>query len=273
MFTALALASSVVWGTSDFIAGLKARTLPSAAVVGSSQAIGLLVLSVLLPFQGGLAPYGWVPWAVLAGLTGSGALVCFYAALATGTMGVVAPVASLGVVVPVMLGILSGESPPTLAWVGMAVAVVGILLASGPELSGAVSARPIVLALLAALGFGLALFAIDRGARVSLLHHLWGMRLTSVVLFAAAAAVLRRVGGVRRGDLPVLAVVGVADLGANALYALASTRGLVSVASVLASLYPLATVLLARFVLHERLRRIQTIGVVVSLAGVVLIAA
>lgn len=273
MVTALALLSSLVWGTSDFVAGLKSRTLAPVVVVGWSQAIGLLVLTVVLLTQGELGPYGWVPWSVMAGLTGSGALICFYSALATGRMGVVAPIAALGVVVPVFLGVLSGEQPQSLTWAGMTVAAVGIVLTSGPELSGGVSPRPLLLAALAALGFGLTLFAIDRGARISLLHHLWGMRLTSVTLFVLAALVVRKLGGVGRADVRTLAFVGVADLLANVLFGLASTRGLVSVASVLASLYPLATVVLARMVLGERLRTVQLLGVAASLAGVVMIAA
>src|SRR6478735_5351790 len=141
MLALLALGSSVVWGTSDFVAGLKTKTLPAAAVVGWSQAIALAVLTVVVAVTGGWDFTGWLPWALLAGLAGPAALVCFYAALATGTMGVVAPIAS-------------GDEPSSVAYVGMAVAVVGILLASGPELSGAVSPRPLVLAALAAVGFG-----------------------------------------------------------------------------------------------------------------------
>jgi drug/metabolite transporter (DMT)-like permease len=178
----------------------------------------------------------------------------------------------MGVVVPVALGLLAGEEPSALAFAGMAVAVVGILLASGPELSGAVSVRPLLLAGIAALGFGLTLFALDRGARSSLVETLWGMRLVSVLIFVVAALVLRTTGGVRAVDLPLLGLVGLADLGANALFATASTRGLVSVASVLGSLYPIMTVLLARFVLDERLRRIQVLGVGLSAVGVALIA-
>jgi drug/metabolite transporter (DMT)-like permease len=159
-----------------------------------------------------------------------------------------------------------------MAWVGMTVAAVGVALASGPELTGAVSARPVVLASIAAVGFGLSLYLLDRGARVSLLHTLWGMRLTSVTVFVIAALALRTVGGGRARDLPMLAINGGGDLLANALFAFASSRGMVSVASVLGSLYPVVTVLLARAVLEERLRRVQVAGVALSLAGVVVIA-
>jgi drug/metabolite transporter (DMT)-like permease len=187
-------------------------------------------------------------------------------------MGVVAPVASLGVIVPVALGLATGDEPSALAWTGMAVAISGVALASGPELTGAVSARPVVLASIAAVGFGVALFALDRGARVSTLHTLWSMRLTSVAAFATAAAGRRTLGGVRAPDLPLLAVIGLGDLFANVLFAVASSQGQVSLASVLASLYPVVTVLLARAVLHERLRPIQKVGVVLSMAGAAAIA-
>ena len=188
-------------------------------------------------------------------------------------MGVVAPVASLGVAVPVLLGLLAGEQPSAGDWAGMAIAVTGILLASGPELSGGVSPRPVVLAGVAAVGFGFALYCLDRGSRESLLHTLWGMRLTSVAAFVVVALVLRTAGGVGRSDLPALTAVGLGDLFANALFAFASSRGLVSVASVLGSLYPVVTVLWARFLLQERLRPVQSAGVVLTLVGVAVIAA
>ena len=191
MFTLLALASSLVWGTSDFVAGVKAKTRPAAAVVGWSQAIGLLAMTIAVCLRTPhFASGSWPLWAVLAGVSGSGALVCFYAALSTGTMGVVAPIASLGVVVPVILGVASGEQPALLAWVGIMVAISGVLLASGPELEGAVSRRPVVLASAAGAGFGVGLFSIHAGSADSVVDTLWLMRLTSVSLFGLAALVL-----------------------------------------------------------------------------------
>lgn len=273
MLSLLALGSSLVWGTSDFCAGLTSKRLPPAAVVAWTQAIALALLSVLVLLH--LPDFsfeGWPGWSLLAGVAGAGGLVCFYSALSTGTMGVVAPVASLGVVVPVLLGVVGGENPRSIAWVGMLVAVIGVALASGPELSGDVSPRPVTLACVAAVGFGLALFAIDRGARSSVLHTLWGMRLVSVVIFCVAGLVLRSAGGVATRDVPLLGAIGFADLLANALFAVASSRGLVSVASVLGSIYPVVTVVLARAVLKERLRLVQKAGVALTLAGVVLIA-
>jgi len=276
MLALLALASSVFWGTSDFFAGLKARTIAPPAVVAVTQGFALLALSVILlarhtgfsPSFSGNGPF----WAIAAGVAGALGLVCFYTALASGTMGVVAPISSLGALVPVFLGLLTGEHPSVTAWVGMAVAVTGAALASGPELTGAVPPRPVLLAAVAAACFGTALYCLDRGARYSLLETLWGMRATSVVLFLIAGLVARSVGGTRVRDLPALAVIGLGDVTANALFAFSSSQGMVSVSSVLGSLYPVATLFWARLLLGERLRRVQSIGVALTLVGVVAIA-
>lgn len=273
MLSLVALASSAMWGTSDFFAGVVSKRRPAVAVVGWTQALALLLLCVIVALRWDSVTWnGWPWWAVLAGLSGGSGLVCFYSALSSGTMGVVAPIAALGVVVPVFLGVASGDSPSQWAWLGIVVAVLGVVLASGPELSGAVSPRPVVFAGGAAVGFGFALFSLDRGARSSALMTLWGMRLTSVTLFVLVALLVRSVGGVQAREVPLLAAIGVADLSANALFAFASSRGQVSIAAVLGSLYPVVTILLARFVLGERLRRIQRVGVVLTLAGAAVIA-
>lgn len=276
MLSLLALASSAVWGTSDFFGGLMAKRLPAVAVVGITQGLAFVLLCVVVLVRLALGhppEWGsWVGWAMLAGVSGATGLVAFYTALASGTMGVVAPIASMGVLVTVGLGVASGETPSSWVWVGIAVAVVGIVLASGPEVSGAVSARPVLLACVAAAAFGMALFSLDRGSRDSMLMTLWGMRFTSVVIFATVALSRRSVGGARRTHLLPLALIGSADLLANVLFATASSRGQVSIAAVLGSLYPVATILLARIVLKERLRVIQQVGVVCALAGAAIIS-
>jgi len=276
MLTLLALASSACWGTSDFFAGLKSRTISPPAVVAITQTFALLALSVILlarhtgfsPSFTGSGPW----WAIAAGVAGGVGLVSFYTALASGTMGVVAPISSLGALVPVFLGLLTGEKPTATAWVGMAIAVTGAALASGPELTGAVPPRPVLLAVVAAASFGTSLYCLDRGARYALLETLWGMRATSVAIFLVAGLVARTVGGTRARDLPALAAIGLGDVTANGLFAFASSRGMVSVASVLGSLYPVATLCWARVLLGERLRRTQSAGVALTLVGVVAIA-
>jgi drug/metabolite transporter (DMT)-like permease len=279
----LALLSSLLWGSSDFLGGILSRRLPAALVVACSQVAGLLAVALVAVAAGAFdAPTGYLPWAIAAGLTGVIGLVAFYAALASGTMGVVSPIAALGVVVPVVVGVAQGERPGPLQVVGIVVAIAGVVLASGPELSGKAGVRPLVLAVVAAFGFGGALLFIAKGARFSTVMTLLTMRVTSVSVLVVALGVMafraRRAGAPRRTrvepqDFVLLAVVGVGDAAANLTFGWASTRGLVSVAAVLGSLYPVVTVLLAWAFLHERLGRIQTIGVVGALAGVVLIGA
>jgi drug/metabolite transporter (DMT)-like permease len=270
----LALASSVLWGGSDFLGGLLTRGRSAYAVVAGSQFFGLLTILVVALAGGDLtAPLGYLPWAVGAGLSGGVGLVAYYAALSSGTMGVVAPIASMGAVVPVALGVVSGDRPSALQVAGIVLALVGVAAASGPELSGGTSRRPVLLATLAGVGFGFALYAIGRGADHNGVMTLVGMRASTVSLFAVAALTLRTTGGVRARDAGALALVGIGDVMANLLYALATTKGLLSIAAAVTSFYPVVTVLLARWILDERLRRVQWAGVGLALGGVALLSA
>lgn len=276
MATALALLASLLWGTSDFLGGTAARRLPATAVVAGSQAIALLgLLVVALASSAFGADTGYLGWALAAAVVGVVALTSFYAALAGGTMGVVAPIAAVGVVVPVAVGVAEGDRPGLLQAVGVVLAFAGVFLAAGPQRdeSGArPSSRPLVLAGVAAAGFGTVLVCVAHGARSSTVMTLLTMRATSVLLLGLLAVAGRAAVTAHTRDLPLLAVIGAGDVGANAAMAVASTRGLLSVVAVLSSLYPAVTVLLARFVHAERLTRVQTVGVVAALTGVVLIA-
>jgi drug/metabolite transporter (DMT)-like permease len=300
----LALLASLAWGTSDFMGGVVSRRVRPLVVVAVAQVIAALTMVVIAAATHSFGvPRGYLPWAVAAGVVGLVALVAFYGALSTGTMGIVAPIAGTGAVVPVIVGLASGESPSGLQIAGIAAAVGGVVLASGPEISGrggpdGGGSRPLVLALVAAVGFGFVFVLIHKAATHNVVMTLLTMRATSVSIVTllglgylirrrgrAAAdtrygarhrsvdAPAQHDGGLRRRDLPVIALIGWTDLGANGLYAVASRRGLVSVVAVLASLYPAVTVLLARFIEGERMRRIQDIGVGLAMCGVVLLAA
>lgn len=280
MAVVLALLSSVLWGSADFLGGTVSRRRMAVLVVGLSQAAGLLTALVVAVAAGAFDdPTGYLPWAVASGLAGMVGLVCFYAALAAGTMGVVSPIAALGVVVPVVVGLARGERPSALQLVGIVIAIAGVVLASGPELQGRAGATPLLLAVVAALGFGLALLFIAEGSQSSTVMTLVTMRVTSVGALAVVLVVAlvrglpARTVAVGGRDLVLIALVGVGDLLANQAFASASTRDDVSVVAVLGSLYPVMTVLLARFLHGERLGRAQTVGVSGALAGVVLIAA
>lgn len=272
MSVLLAVLSSLTWGSADFLGGLLSRRRPAYAVVAGSQGCGLIAAVVVaVATRAWTAPGGWAPWAVAAGLCGSAGLLCFYAALGSGVMGVVSAVAALGALVPVLMGVLLGDRPSLLALFGIALAVAGAVAASGPELSGGAPARPVALAAAAGLGFGLALTFIERGSQYSVVMTLTGMRAVSVSLFVLAALALRSIGGLGARDLPMLAAVGIGDVGANLMFAVASQRGLLSVTGALGSLYPVVTVVLARVVLKERLLRVQQLGVAAALGGVVLV--
>lgn len=274
MAVLLSLLASLTWGTADFLGGTAARRLATTAVVAISQGAALVGLIIVAGVIGGFTSNpGYVGWAVAAALAGLLGLTSFYSALATGTMGVVAPIAAVGVVVPVVVGLASGDHPTGWQGLGVAAAIVGVVLASGPEArAGASGRRPLLLAGVAAVGFGTVIVCVAHGAKSSTVMTLLVMRAVSVAVLVALAAAGRVVVRAHTRDLPMLVAVGAGDVGANAMFAVASTRGQLSIVAVLSSLYPVVTVLLARLVHEERLKRLQGIGVAMAIAGVVLIA-
>jgi drug/metabolite transporter (DMT)-like permease len=279
--TLLALLSSALWGTSDFTGGTLSRRLPAVTVAAVSECIGLAGLLIATAIAGDFALTGGaVGWGVLGAVAGTAGIIAFYQALAAGTMGVIAPIAATGVVVPVLVGIAQGDRPSIFQDAGIVVAIVGVILASGPELQRGEDgdrsgARPLWLAGIAAFGFGVVFVALDHGAEGNTLMTLVVMRAVAIALMVGIAAGTASGTSQLRfavADLPLLAVVGAFDLGANATFAYATHHGLLSVVSVLSSLYPAMTVVLARLVHHERLRQVQLLGVVAAMGGVVLIA-
>ncbi|MGH3507561.1 MAG: EamA family transporter [Nocardioidaceae bacterium] len=273
MAVVFALLSSVLWGTGDFLGGLTARRLKAMAVVGGAQFAGLVAIAVYAAAVGAYDdPTGWLLWSMAAGAIGAAGLLAFYTALAIGTMGVVSPIAGLGAIVPVVVGLEQGDSLGTWTLLGLALALGGAVAASGPELSGAGGVRPVVLAAIAGVSFGLVFVGIDRGAESSPEMTMVGMRATSVAAFVMIAVAAHSLGGITTRDTVPLATIGLFDVAANLMFAIATTKGFVSVVSVLGSLYPVVTVLLARAVLHERLRGVQLVGVTTALAGVAIVA-
>jgi len=273
----LALMSSMVWGTSDFIGGMVSRRTPSHAVVALSQATGLAAVTVAALVSGGFGHrVDWVGPAIIAGASLAAGLVMFYAALATGAMGIVSPIAALGVLVPVGVGLAEGDKLNATTSIGIVLALGGVISASGPEFSVQAHARSIVLAAASALCFGIAILFLAKGAKADPLMSLWGMRATSVigVTIAILISPRRRAASlaIRRQDVPLVMGAGIGDSTANLLFQLASLRGYLSVVSVLASLYPAMTAMLAWVVLHQRLQRTQLIGIIAALGGVALVS-
>ncbi len=276
MAAVLALLSSVMWGTSDFLAGNLTKTRAAFAVAGAAQVVGLGVVGILAVVTTAWVdvPVGaYLPWSLLASVAGLVGLVCFYKALATGSMSVVSPIAGLSVLVPLGFGLWEGDRPSSWQYLGICLAIVGVLLAATPEITGAVGLRPVVLALVAAAMIGIFLVCLAIGAESSILMTMTAQRAISVVIVLTVAIALRSLGGVGRSDSPVLALIGTMDVTANLLFGIASAIGLLALVAVLGSLYPVVTVILAWIILGERLRAVQYLGVALALAGVVAIGA
>ncbi|QNK80164.1 EamA family transporter [Nakamurella sp. PAMC28650] len=281
----LALLSGLMWGAADYFGGSASRRAPALLVVLISQAAGWTFVILTAWASGGFsAPTGYLPWGIAAGLAGAAALLLFYRALAIGAMGVVSPIAALGVVVPVGIGLLTGALPSMLSVAGIAVAVAGVVATAGPGRGGAHGVRhrrSVLMAIGSAAGFGLVLAAISRGSASSTVMTMVVMRSTSVPLLVVVAAISFRSGlrpAVRQilrtpRLVGIILVCGVFDVGANLLFGIASHGGALAIVAVLGSLYPAGTVLLARVLDEERLSGVQNAGVVAALAGVAMIAA
>lgn len=286
MTALFALATSLLWGLADFGGGVLTRRAPALTVVVVSQVIAAVVLGVIVVATDGWSEGGPQLWfAVAAGAVGPVAMLSFYKALALGPMGVVSPLGSLGVAVPVSIGLVVGERPGLLQCAGVAVAVAGIVMAGGPQLRGApVQRQAVLLTLVAAFGFGavMALIAEASTTVTGLFLALFVQRITNVTVGGAAlyASVRRGAralpeeggGAVVLAALPALTFVGLADVAANGTYSIAAQHGPVTVAAVLASLYPVVTALAARGLLGERLRGVQAAGAGLALLGTVLLA-
>ncbi|WP_019548819.1 EamA family transporter [Streptomyces sulphureus] len=288
MTAAFALATSLLWGLADFGGGLLSKRMRELTVVVVSQGTAAVVLGAVVVATGAWSELDarllWCAGA--AGAIGPVAMLAFYRALALGPMGVVSPIATLGgVVVPIGTGVLlHAERPGVWQAAGVLVALGGVVLAGGVGSGGAsVERRTIGLTLGAALGFGttIQLVAEATPTVTGLFLALFVQRLVNVLVGGGALAVSARrgtpvlpAGGVAevRAALPSLAFVGLADVAANGTYAVAAQSGPVTVAAVLASLYPVVTALAARGVLQERLRALQTAGAGLALLGSLLLA-
>lgn len=274
MWVALALGSSLVWGAADFLGGLYTRRAPLATVTVVSQAAGLCALLVWLAARGFHVAASSFAFGLLAGIGGAIGLSAFYKALAVGTMSIVSPVAACGAVVPFALALARGERPSALAVGGAVVALVGAVLASAAEGRAAGDRRlGALLAVVAALAIGLFAYFLGVGGKHGdPFSALLGARIGSLSLLLVGALALSAPVRPGRAVLPAIALLGVLDTAANALFVFASRGGFLSVVGVLGSLYPVVTLLAAHVFLHERLGRVQQGGVALALVGVCVVA-
>jgi drug/metabolite transporter (DMT)-like permease len=278
MASLLALLSSALWGSADFFGGRMSKKHHPFAVLGFSQVIGLfvglLILVISRNWQGKVFGFdGFLIPGILAGLSGYIGLACLYEGLSTGRMGVVAPISSMSAVVPLAYALATGDALSTLASLGVFIALIGVFCASGPELSQGMPIKPLLLALGAAAGFGLSLTFIAVGSESSALLTMVSMRGATFFVTISIALKFRTTGKFGKKDLPFLIFIGAADFIANLLLGVATTKGLISVAMVFGSLYPIATALLAFKLLNERLQKVQYIGIALAVSGVSLISA
>ena len=270
---ALALGASLTWGVSDFFGPLKGRTLGALRVLVYVQLGGLIAIAMIVAIRGQGPADPAVLFAVPAAISGTLGFYAYYRGMAVGAMSIVAPIAGISAAIPVVVGILSGDRPSLWQWLGIAAALGGVFLASRePGRSGRVAAG-VGLALLAAIGFGGYLPPMHAAGNADFWWASLIFRMTSTSVILAAVAIRRPPLAVAPIQVPLIALIGVGDMLGNFLFAAASTSGLVSITSVLASLYPIVTVLLARVVLKERVARSQEAGIVLTLAGVAFISA
>jgi len=277
MASFLALFSSLLWGTADFFGGKLTKKYKSLAVTGVSQSFGLLFgLVIMLITSSWFAPtLSWSNYflpGVFAGTLGFVGLVAFYAGLATGRMGVVSPISSLSALIPLTVAFINGEKPSVVQLTGMAVALIGAFCASGPEIKDGISIRPLVYAVIAAFGFGGAITFIAQGSKSSAIMTMTTMRFTTFIIALVLFAKYKTAGGFSKKDIPILIGIGGADFFGNLLLGVATTKGLVSLAVVLGSLFPIVTALLAYKLLHERLHKLQYLGIGIAILGVVIIS-
>ena len=272
----LALSSALVYGAADFCGGVATRRSAVLAVVGLSQLAGLAALLLLLPALGGRLTAVDARWGAAAGLAGSFGLAVFYRALASGVMSVVAPATAVcAAAVPVVAGLALGESLRLTAVLGTLLALVAVALVAAeggrPTLRSARQAG-LGAALLAGVAFGVFFVLLDQPADDSGLWPLVPARGASLLLVLVASIATRQVPRLVRGAVPLVLLAGVLDMAANALFLLATREGQLALAGVLASLYPVSTVVLAQLVLRERLHRSQALGMVAAVGAVALIA-
>jgi drug/metabolite transporter (DMT)-like permease len=270
---ALALGASLAWGLGDFFGPLKGRTFGVLRVLVYVQLGGLAAIALIVAVRGQGPADAAALLAVPAAISGTLGLYAYYRGAAVGAMSIVSPIAGISAVVPVIVGIASGDRPSAWQLGGIVSALAGVFLASRePGRTGPRFAAGVGLAFLAALGFGGYFPPMHAAGDADFWWASLFFRMTSTSVIVTAAAIRRPSLRVPPVQAPLLALIGIGDMLGNLFFAAASTSGLVSVTAVLASLYPIVTVVLARIVLAERVARSQEAGIGLTLAGVALIS-
>jgi drug/metabolite transporter (DMT)-like permease len=271
----LAMISAAVYGVADYCGGRVSRVYASALVTLVGQFVSMLFVVALVWAVGTPVPRdGTLWWAMLGGAAGAVGLVSLYHAFAHGAMTVVAPLSAVvGAVLPVVVGLVDGERPEPIAYVGIVAALGAVALVSGAigERDKPTPAPIVGFALLAGTGFGVLFVALDRTDPDSGLWPLVGARAASVPILLVICLLIRARPGRHKGPLLLAVLAGFLDMLANVTYLLAVRGGLLSVIGVVSSLYPASTVLLAFGLDHERVNRWQAGGMVLAVAALILV--
>lgn len=273
----LALGSAVAWGTGDYLGGLKSRTSSLWWVLLISQSTSLAILTVAVVAIGGRPPDGgFLTYAAVSGLSEAVGIAALYRGFAIGTISIVAPVAALAPAVPLVASLVLGEIPTPIQGVGLVLAIAGIVVASRQPGAGREIVNrgaSIVYGLLAALGFGVFFTAMDAASEGGVPWALFVARSTAVAAIAAVTLLARSRPGVGWRGVPGIAGIGVLVVAGDAMYATATTLGLLAVVAVLGALHTVVTISWAWLHLHERLEWFQQLGIAASLIGVLAITA
>ena len=273
----LALAASASWGVSDFLGGLTSRRLSLPTVMAITTPLGLVVIGAIVAIRGEPMPStSFVLWAALAGVLGAIGITSLYQGLAIGRMGVVAPISATAPLIPIVVGLARGERPSSVQAVGIALALVGMVLTSRERDSGSGRSRiatGAVFGVLAAGAFGFSLVALDEGANADPYWATLILRTASSILILSVVIAMRRPVRAPRSYWPALGVIAALDVLGTVFFSVSTTKGLISIVAAVISFVPVFVALLARVVLHERLQRIQLVGAGIAITGVVFISA
>lgn len=269
----LALAASLSWGLADYVGPLQGRRIGIWPVLFWSQVAGLIFLLVPTLAQAHLPHHSSLLWAVPAAAAATIGLAAYYKGMTVGAISVVAPIAGASAAIPVAYGLALGDHTTALRLIGLFTAILGVVLVSTEHHSGVRRmAAGVGLALVAAISLGLYFPPMHAAGRAGFWWAATIYRIATVSFLFAAIKICKADLSIQRRDLPLVAAVGCGDSLGVLLFAAASRHGLVSVTSVLASLYPVVTVLLAAFLLRERLGNLQRLGIVFALGGAALIS-
>jgi drug/metabolite transporter (DMT)-like permease len=265
--------AALTWGSGDFIGGLLSRRAPVLTVVLVSQVVGMAIALVLAVIRQETMPLpSDIPFSIFGGITGGVGIVALYQGLATGRMGVVAPVTGvLAAAIPILFGIAVEGLPGPMVVIGIGLAIVAVVLVSRVH-DGRAGPSGLGLALLSGVSIGMFGVAISQLSEGHTFGPLTMIRAAEALLVVGVIVAGRQAWRIDRRLLPAMAGVGVLDMAGNATFILAVQTGALAIAAVLSSLYPVTTVVLATVILQEKITRSHAIGIALAATATVCIA-